>query len=61
MTEDQGLAVLLRTCGAGPRIGSSGRARVLDLLEAVDALAPGLVQQAASRIQLKRLPRAPAH
>lgn len=53
--------VALRECAAELRTETSGRGHALDLLDEVDALAPGLVEQAAARIQLRRLPRTTAH
>ncbi len=61
MADDLHVAALLRECAAELRTGTSGRAHTLDLLDEVDALSPGLVEQAAARIQLRRLPRTTAH
>lgn len=61
MAEDPRLAALLRTCADEFRAGPPDRTRVLDFLEALETLSPGLLQQAASRALLKRLPLAPVH
>lgn len=61
MAEDPRFAALLRRCAEKLRAGPPERAHVLDVLEALEAVSPGLLEQAASRLLLKRLPRTPAH
>jgi hypothetical protein len=53
---------LLRACAADPETtGPDARACALDLLDRIDSLSPGLLEQAAARALLRRLNVSRAH
>lgn len=62
MQDHRRLSALLGECiGELEARGDAGQPGVLELLQQVEAISPGIIEQMAARIQLARLFRTTAH